>query len=148
MKLRVVLEREIDGGVGGATTLSVTVTAWGLFDAPTPVMEIVPVYVLGASPDGLTETVSVPDAAAMLIQDAPELADHVNIPPPELDTLTVWDAGTALPAVYENRSCAGDSETVGEACAMMLIESVPDADCTTNWTSWLLKVAGRNAAIA
>jgi hypothetical protein len=34
-------------------------------------------------------------------QDALEAADHVKVPPPELETTTLCDAGAAPPIAYE-----------------------------------------------
>ena len=71
----------------------------GLFDAPTPVMVIVPLYVLGDKPAGLIDTVRRPGADLRASHEALGVADHVRVPPPELETPTAWEAGAALPTV-------------------------------------------------
>ena len=50
-------------------------------------MVIVPLYVFGDRPAGLTETVSRPVAVERVSHATLEEADHVNVPPPELETV-------------------------------------------------------------
>lgn len=105
----------VGAGVVAAETIRVTATDCGLFDAPTPVMVIVPLYVFGDKPAGLIDTVRRPGADARASHEAPGVADHVNVPPPELETLTVWEPGAAPPTVYENLSAAGVRAITGDA---------------------------------
>jgi hypothetical protein len=63
---------------------------------------MMPEYVPGDRPAGFMATVSTPGADESVSHDTLGDADHVNVPPPELETVIFCDAGVAAPTVYEN----------------------------------------------
>lgn len=78
--------------VGAAVTVRLTATVWGVFVAPVAVMVMVPEYDPVASPEVLTEAVSVPEpvpeVGLTVSQAALSLIVQLKVPVPELAIVT------------------------------------------------------------
>jgi hypothetical protein len=123
---------------GGAVTVNVTGTASGLLDALAAVIEIVPLYVPGVRPVGLTETLIVGDACVLplvgetLSQLPPETVDDAAVKfntAPELCTVRFWAEGAVPPIWYEKLSAAGsvDRTLVPSVSVTGMIAGLPAA---------------------
>src|SRR5262249_46234516 len=103
---------------GGKLMPRLTGTLFGEPCAPVAVNVIVPLRFPANNPPTFTETEMeadpLPEVGLTESHDGEEVAVHASMPPPELLTCTICDAGFVPPWIAENDRAVALSESIGE----------------------------------